>query len=136
MHSYTIELRIISDNTELDFNAITKNLGIAPTNTRQIGEAKSDSGVFTESMWGYSVCTEHDDKDWDSLEDALDLLLKRFWPFKKKIAEYGKIYNVVIWCGHFTSSFDGGPTFSPKVLKNLGEFGVELYIDTYCCKEE
>ena len=39
--------------------------------------------------------------------------------------------NVSIWCGHFSSSFDGGPRLSEKILKALGDLGLPLWIDTY-----
>jgi hypothetical protein len=42
---------------------------------------------------------------------------------------------VILWCGHFQSSFDGGPTLSPELLKQLGEFEVELFIDNYFSEE-
>jgi len=135
MHSYTVELRIISDKEKLDLNAITESLGIAPNNTHQIGESKSPTRVWNSSMWGYSVYPEYGEQDWESMEDALDALLKLFMPLKEKIWGYGEIYHVVIWSGHFSSSIDGGPTFSPRLLQDLGEFGVELFIDTYCCED-
>jgi hypothetical protein len=36
-----------------------------------------------------------------------------------------------LWCGHFSSSFGGGPTLSPQILRVLADFGVELILDTY-----
>lgn len=136
MHSYSVEFRILSESADLDLNAITENLGITATNTRKRGEAKSASRVFTESMWGYSVYPKDSHQDWDSLEDALESLLSILMPLKDKIREYVQKYNVVVWCGHFTSSFDGGPTFSAGVLKKLGDLGVELSLDTYCSSDE
>lgn len=136
MHSYSVEFRILSERAELDLKAITENLGITATNTRKRGEAKSASRVFTESMWGYSVYPKDSRKDWDSLELALESLLSILTPLKNKIREYIQKYNVVVWCGHFTSSFDGGPTLSAEVLKKLGDLGVELYLDTYCSSDE
>jgi len=35
------------------------------------------------------------------------------------------------WCGHFQSGFDGGPTLTPDLLRRLGEFGADLFIDNY-----
>ncbi len=138
MHSYTVELRIFSEKDEFDINAISKSLGITANNTRKRGEPKTATStrVFAESMWGYSVYPENSYEDWDSLEEGLESLLNIFLPLKDKVGEYLTKYQVLIWCGHFTSSFDGGPTFSPNLLNKLGELGVELFIDTYCCKEE
>jgi Domain of unknown function (DUF4279) len=136
MHSYSVEFRILSESEDLDIKAISENLGMTATNTRQRGEAKSASRVFAESMWGYSVYPEHGLKDWDSLEEALESLLAILMPLKDKIREYILKYKVVVWCGHFTSSFDGGPTFSPEVLEKLSALGVELFLDTYCSSDE
>lgn len=40
-------------------------------------------------------------------------------------------FDLVWWCGHFQSSFDGGPMISPSLLTRLGEFGVLLFIDQF-----
>lgn len=136
MHSYTVEFRIFSEEDEFDVDAISKHLGITANNTRKRGEPKSSTRVFAESMWGYSVYPENSYEDWDSLEEGLESLLNIFLPLKDKFSEYLTRYQVVIWCGHFTSSFDGGPTFSPETLQKLGELGVELFLDTYCSIEE
>jgi hypothetical protein len=87
-------------------------------------------------MWGYSAYPTNRPKNWDSLEEGLSALLNIFMPLKKKIAEYAEKYDVNLWCGHFTSSFDGGPTLSPEILKKLGDFGVELFLDTYFQSDE
>ena len=133
MHKYTAEFRIWAEKEVLDFKAINEDLGITATNTRQKGEAKSPTRVFAGSMWGYEAYLG---KEWDTLEEALESLLEILMPLKEKIMKYSTKYDVVLWCGHFTSSFDGGPTFSPELLKKLGEFGVELFIDTYCTTNE
>lgn len=132
MHTYNVEFRIWSEKEVLDLNAINEDLGITATNTRRRGEAKSPTTVFTESMWGYD---EYPGKEWDSLEEALESLLEVLLPLKDKIMKYSTKYDVTLWCGHFTSSFDGGPTLSPVILKKLGDLGIELYLDTYCRQE-
>lgn len=129
MHTYTVEFRILSKEDDIDFSKITNDLGITPTNIRKQGEQKSASRKFSMSMWGYE---EVPGKEWDTMEEALESILKILTPLKNKIMVYKKRHMVALWCGHFTSSFDGGPIFSPDILKKLGEFGVELIIDTYC----
>jgi hypothetical protein len=42
---------------------------------------------------------------------------------------------VFLWCGDFSSSFGGGPRLSPQILKALGDFGVELILETYFSDE-
>jgi hypothetical protein len=137
MHNYSVEFIIYSENCNLNIEDISLNLGITPTDIRQRGEPKSPYKTYEQSIWGFSVNPEHGSEVlWDSLEDALESLLIVFMPLKSKIEEYSKTFNIAIWCGHFTSSFDGGPTFSPQILKKLGEFGVELFLDTYCRTNE
>jgi hypothetical protein len=70
-------------------------------------------------------------REWTSLEDGLRHVLEILLPKKDIIEEYAKAYEAVWWCGHFQSSFDGGPTLSASLLKLLGEFGIPLYIDNY-----
>jgi len=45
--------------------------------------------------------------------------------------EYKQRYSVEFWCGHFQSSFDGGPRLSAQLMRRLSDFGVDLYIDNY-----
>lgn len=128
MHTYTVELRIWSSDEDLDLKAITDDLGFAATNTRRRGELKSPSRAFTETMWGFEV---HPGKEWDALEDGLESTLKILMPLKSKLSAYSSKYEVILWCGHFTSSFDGGPTFSREILKKLGDLGIPLLLNTY-----
>jgi len=58
------------------------------------------------------------------------------WPQREKIAKYSATSDLIWWCGHFQSSLDGGPTLSAELLRDLGGFGVELYIDNYLSQPE
>lgn len=80
-------------------------------------------------MWGYQV---YAGKEWDKLEDAIESLLKVLMPLKRKIKGYCSKYDVVLWCGYFKSSFDGGPTFSAELLQKLGDLGIPLELSVYC----
>lgn len=133
MHYYTVEFVIYTDKDEFDIDSISNTLGITPSNFKIKGEPISDtnSKVHSESMWGYSVSPESGHEDWESLEDGLKALLNIFLPLENKIRHYLTRYQVVIWCGHFSSSFDGGPTLSADVLRQLGKLGAELFLDTY-----
>jgi hypothetical protein len=72
---------------------------------------------------------------WSSLDEGLLALLAAFQHRRDAIRHYQKTFQVTLWCGHFSSSFDGGPNLSVPLLKQLGNFGVELYIDTYFSAE-
>ena len=70
-----------------------------------------------------------------SLETGLACLLKIVVCHQKALQQYGAKHEVFIWCGHFSSSFDGGPRLSGEMLKALGDFGVPLWLDPYCSDE-
>ena len=80
-------------------------------------------------MWAYNGPPDSPTR-WSSLEEGLQYVLEQLWPHRDKLAFYRSM-EPTWWCGHFQSSFDGGPTLSPKLLRQLGEFGAELYIDDY-----
>jgi hypothetical protein len=128
MHSYLVSLRINGD--ALNLKEISSELGIEPTQTRMKGQPRGGKSIWTDYMWEYEARPSKG-KDWDSLEDALKAILSKFRARKKILSRYQRKFKVGLFCGHFSSSFDGGPTLSPLVLKQLGHFGVELFIDTY-----
>lgn len=127
-HEYTVEFRILS--ATLDPAEITRELGLQPCQVRLEGTPVpgSTSSRLHQGMWAY----DGDERiDWQSLSDGLNFMLDKLWPHREAIAKYKANGRLIWWCGNFQSSFDGGPTFSPDLLKRLGEFGAELYIDNY-----
>jgi hypothetical protein len=52
--------------------------------------------------------------EWESLELGLQYLLGKLLPKMELIRSYISKYDVFWWCGHFQSSFDGGPTMAPR----------------------
>lgn len=136
MHRYTVELRISGQT--LDPDEVTRVLGLVPTRVARKGEPKVDGGTsqWTANMWGFELVPPGKD-DWSSLSDGLQALLRSFGPIRDRLHAYSRGNELYLWCGHFTSSFDGGPSLSPTLLKALGDFGVELILDTYCdCADE
>jgi len=129
MHSYKIELRIVGG--ELDPETVTRALGLSPSQIRRKGEKRGASSTWTKNMWAFDVLPRSG-HDWPQLEDGLTVLVEKFNPVRAKIHSFADSNEVYIWCGHFTSSFDGGPTLSPVVLSALANFGVQLMLDTYC----
>lgn len=133
MHSYTVELRILGQ--DLDPDEATLRLGVEPSQIRRKGERLSDRcRPWDENMWAFEVFPPGQDS-WQSLEEGLSSLLSIVGPIRDKILAYAAANEICIWCGHFTSSFDGGPILSPRLLKSLGDFGVQLILDTYCDRE-
>ena len=82
-------------------------------------------------MWEYEAKPSGGEQEWHSLEQGLRALLSMFAPRQGALQEYQQRFNVCLFCGHFPSSFDGGPRFSPSLLEALGNFGVEMFLDTY-----
>ena len=72
---------------------------------------------------------------WDSLENGLQSLLSEFASCEEELWKYQQRFNVFLWSGHFSNSFNGGPVLSPTILKALGDFGVELILETYFSEE-
>ncbi len=68
---------------------------------------------------------------WESFEDGLMFVARRFAPIRATVVDLSKIYSGIWWCGHFQNSFDGGPTLSPKCLAEIASFGLPLFIDNY-----
>lgn len=134
MHTYSVALRICG--AELDAAEVSASLKLKPTQTRVIGQPRfSTNSVWDESMWEYEVRPDKDKSAWDSLEDGLRAIFAAFVSCDEALRRYQQRCKVFLWCGHFSSSFDGGPTFSPRLLKDLADFGVELVLDTYFSEE-
>lgn len=129
MHEYTVEFRI--SGAELVPATITQVLGLEPSLVRQVGEPRSKQKDWDQALWAYNGFSAGTPKSWASLEDGLTFVLDRLESVRSEIEKYKQKYDSVWWCGHFQSSFDGGPTLSAKLMRRLADFGVELYIDNY-----
>jgi hypothetical protein len=129
MHEYSVALRLSGAN--LDPTEVTARLGLTPTQVRIAGQRRpGGKSEWDESMWEYEV--RPDGKTyWSSLEEGLMALIPAFRSSNQILEHYRRNVHVFLWCGHFFSSFGGGPTLSSALLKQLGEFGVELYLDTF-----
>jgi len=128
MHTYTVSLRIEAPG--LDVTRVTKELGLTPTQTRTVGERRSATTVWDKALWELEVFPVGR-SDWDSLEKGLAALLQIFVAHTGLLHGYAKNHDVYIWCGHFSSSFAGGPHLSAEILKGLGDFGAPLRLETY-----
>jgi hypothetical protein len=133
MHRYTVELRV--SGKKLDISEVSAALRLQPTNTRIEGEKLSKTKVVQESIWGYDLYPTPAKEDWESLEAALNAVLSKFRARKAELRKLSRRYGVYLWCGHFTSSFNGGPELSPKLLRGLANLGVRVIIDTHSSKE-
>ena len=133
-HIYTVEFRIFSET--IDPDTITRELGLRPCRIQLNGQLRGD-GKPMSGMWAYDGEHEMGARvEWTSLEEGLTFLLNRLWPLRETIARCALSAQLIWWCGNFQTSFDGGPKLSASLLKRLGEFGAELYIDNYFPNED
>lgn len=122
MHEYSIELRI--EGAGLDIAQVSRWLGLEPTLILEHDET---------TIWSYDGGESFDDpRYWSSFEEGMNFVLVKLLPIKQEIESLKSKYEVYFWCGHFYDSFDGGPHFSAKLLADLGELGVPIYLETHC----
>jgi hypothetical protein len=128
-HSYTAEIRFTGEH--LDPSSISKRIGLEPTNSRTLANARS-KGRIARPFWAYNGQNEPGfNSEWHSLEFGLEFLLRRLAPKQATVLELSREHEGVLWCGHFQTSFDGGPVLSPKILMEIAGFGLPLFIDNY-----
>jgi hypothetical protein len=131
VHTYSVQFRI--SGARLDPHEITRQMGLEPNQIRIAGERRSKTQVWQESLWSYDggAASAGSANEWTSLEEGLLYVLDKLSAKKELIQKYAESYEVVWWCGHFQSGFDGGPTLSTSLLKLLAGFDVSLFIDNY-----
>lgn len=114
----------------MDPDIVTAETGLQPCDIGR-AEIDQDGQILHKSRWAYNGGGESGAYEWDTLEEGLNFVLERVSSFVYVFKKYGANNLLIWWCGHFSSSFDGGPTLSPRLLKRLGDFGAELFIDNY-----
>ncbi|SRR6266446_10934628 len=132
MHEYLVELRIYGK--DLEPAAVTKELGLQPSIVKRAGDAVSTKRIDC-GLWAYNGSESGEPIRWNSLDEGLEFVIKKLGDSSSRLKSYKDKYHVVFWCGHFQSSFDGGPLLSPALLRDLGEFGVPVFIDNYFSSE-
>ena len=113
-HTYTVELRVWGE--ELDPDEITRETGLQPCQTRRRGSKRGER-IDSEGLWAFDGGYE---QHRDSLSDGLSFLLDRLEGYEQFFQRYTVKYEVVWWCGHFQTAFDGGPTLWRELLGRLG----------------
>lgn len=135
MDTYSVEFRL--QGSELVPSNVTKILRLSPCRTIEKGTQKPGNRILVP-LWSYDgVSSESNyvEKEWESLEDGLEFLLNSLWPKRSLLYSNFGAFDMYWWCGHFQHSFDGGPTFSPALLRRLAEFGAKLILSNYCSSE-
>jgi hypothetical protein len=106
---------------------ITQQTGLQPCQVRLAGTRRGNQ-TDPDSAWAFDG---NGPSEWASLEEGLAFVLSQLDSSKATFSEYRKSYDLIWWCGHFQSTFDGGPVLSAGMLERLAAFGVELFIDNY-----
>jgi hypothetical protein len=133
-HIYTVELRFSGD--QLEPTEISARLNLQ--SSHEFSQIQNQSSTRKKQpYWAYDGKGEIGYQDeWESLEDGFEFLLGNLTTRKSKIIALANQFNGIWWCAHFQSSFDGGPTLSPKLLTELGSYGIPLNIDNYFFSEQ
>jgi hypothetical protein len=132
-HTYLVELRFFGDLLiPAEVSAI---LGLKPSIYSSREEPLLNRN--RRPLWGYNG-SEHPEfqTEWLSLEEGLAFVADRLSDVKTEIVQLSKRFDGLWWCGHFQTSFDGGPTLSPQILSEVATFGCPLYIDNYFSRED
>lgn len=114
----------------MDPDSVTAETGLHPCDVRR-AEIGARGEILHQARWAYNGGGESGAYDWDTLDEGLMFVLERVSGAADVFKKYGSTQLVTWWCGHFQSSFDGGPTLSPRLLARLGDFGAHLFIDNY-----
>lgn len=128
-HIYTVELRFSGE--QLEPSEISNQLNLRPNSAF----SQSQNLFATRKRcpyWAYNGQWEVGfQAEWASLEEGLEFLLNHLDPKKAEILAVARKFDGLWWCGHFQTSFDGGPMLSSKLLIELGSYGIPLSIDNY-----
>ena len=128
-HAYTVEIRFYGDT--LEPSEVTRRLSLQPISASTATTVSPDRRNV-RPFWGFNGQGEEGfQSEWQSLEHGLDFLLRRITPLKPTVIELSQEFDGIWWCGHFQTSFDGGPTLSPRILSEIASYGFPLFIDNY-----
>jgi hypothetical protein len=134
VHHYSVQLRITGENLSPD--EISNLLKLQPNQTRIAGQRRGRDSTWTKSLWSYDGSGDDTQREWMFLDEGLMFVMNKLWSKKDLINSFKDKFDVVWWCGHFQTSFDGGPTFSISLLEKLAEFGVPLFLDNYFTEDQ
>lgn len=126
MDTYTVEFRI--EGRGLDPQLVTTDLGLVPS---QVRESRKNKANEAERWWIWCYEGAVPSVEWGTLEEGLISLLVDIRPRQEVVRTYQQQCDVYWWCGHFQSSFNGGPTFSAALFRELAQVGVPLVLRTY-----
>lgn len=128
-HTYTVALRFSGDL--LDPSEISMRLKLSPSHASNQMQSQSNTRK-RQPFWAYNGQGKIGfQSEWSCMEDGLAFLLKSLDSKKEEIIALARQFDGFWSCGHFQSSFNGGPKLSPKLLTELGSYEIPLNIDNY-----
>jgi Domain of unknown function (DUF4279) len=128
-HEYAVELRFTGEN--LVPSDVSARLGLLPTNyyVRGMDYPNTKNRL---PFWGYDAQSDRDNyRGWQSLEEGFEFVCRELRSKKAEIITLSREFKGLWWCGHFQSSFDGGPTLSPSFLAEIASYGLPIFIDNH-----
>ncbi len=127
----TVSLRITGD--ALDPEEITRLLGIEPTRCTCKGDVRriaSGREVIAQvGSWVLSADTP------DGLDAGIVALLGRLPNDPAVWRDLNESYRCDMFCGLFMQDSNEGAELQPQVLSMLGDRGLRLGLDIYCCPD-
>lgn len=116
---------------QLDPADISRRLNLVAST--ELSLAESQVGARRrQPYWAYNGYGEIGfNSEWASLDEGMRFLLGCLRSRKPEIAVLALEFRAIWWCGHFQSSFDGGPTLSAELMTEIGSYGIPLSIDNY-----
>lgn len=124
----TVSLRLIGDNLEPD--EVTNRLGCQPTAGSRKGDVIPDSHYHRIARTGSWRLDGADDRSTD-LERQVTNLLKRVTNDLAIWQDLSSRLKVDLFCGVFLDEFNRGFTFSPGLLRQIADRGIEIGFDIY-----
>lgn len=132
-HRYTVQLRIWKEGQSAE--SISKAIGLKASYElvrRKLPKLSDGSHDY----WIYDGRGIGDyQEEWDCLDAGLNFLLTNLEGAKEQVKRVALEGEGTWWCGHFQSSFDGGPILEASTLKRLAQYNFPIFIDNYFGEE-
>lgn len=126
MDKYTVEFRI--EGLSLIASEVSTFLNLQPAQVRKGNQLDK---VTLWTFDGVSIENDFIEQEWNTLEEGLsfllDILESKLFVLESKLSTYKRYF----WCAHFQESFNGGPIFSPALLKRLASFKTEVILKNH-----
>jgi hypothetical protein len=114
----------------LEPTEVSERLGIGPTTAHRTGDARGKAQIWTRNHWSLSSQGRIAET---SLEAHLHWLLDQIAPHQEDLrsllAQPG--IEADLFCFWESTTGQGGPTFSPALLRRLAGLGLSLGLDIY-----